>query len=72
MGFTAQSTLGWATIQIRPVKPMVMNQTSMIGPKTLPTRAVPWLWKRKSMRSVITVSQTTAGLKADVTTTSPS
>ena len=59
-------------IQTRPAAPMVMNQTTMIGPKVPPTRAVPRLWNRKSSRRVITVSQMTAGLKADVTTSSPS
>ena len=51
---------------------MVTNQTSMIGPKALPTRAVPCRWNWKRMKRVATVNQTMAGLKADVTTSSPS
>ena len=64
-------TMGWAAIQTRPVIPMVRNQITMIGPKVPPTFAVPRMVEEGSRR-VITVNQTTAGLKAEVTTARPS
>ena len=33
-----------------------MNQTSVIGPKIRPTLAVPFFWKKKSVKMMISVS----------------
>ena len=51
---------------------MLVNQSSMTGPKTAPTAAVPRFWKAKSRTRIRTVAGTTAGFMAGVTSMSPS
>ena len=51
---------------------MVTNQTTMIGPKILPTLPVPRRWIEKSPTSTTQVSGTTQGLKPGAASSSPS
>ena len=51
---------------------MLPNQSSITGPKTIPTVAVPRFWMAKSRTRMSTVAGTTAGFIAGVTTMSPS
>ena len=43
-GLSAASTCGTRTIGTTPTTAITTNHTTMIGPKKLPTRAVPWRW----------------------------
>jgi hypothetical protein len=51
---------------------MTANQTSVVGPKTLPMPAVPRFWTTKSPTRTATVSGRTTGFAADVATSRPS
>ena len=51
---------------------MVTNQTTIIGPKTRPTLAVPRFWTRNSANRMATVIGTTNVRSAGVTTSRPS
>jgi hypothetical protein len=48
------------------------NQSSITGPNTAPTVAVPRFWMAKSMRRITTVAGTTARWRPGATTMSPS
>ena len=43
-GFSAASTAGLRMMGITPMTAITTNHTTMMGPKRLPTRAVPWRW----------------------------
>ena len=52
-------TGGYCTIWARPSSARVANQTSIIGPNSAPTRAVPRLWMRKTPSSTTAAIGTT-------------
>ena len=67
-----RSTSGPCQTFQAPMSAMLTNQSSMTGPKTAPRLAVPRFWIAKSATRMPTVSGTTAGFMAGVTTMSPS
>ena len=51
---------------------MMTNHTDITGPNSLPTRVVPWRWKKKSAASTASVPGTTQLCSAGAATVRPS
>src|SRR2546430_9355153 len=58
-GFSASRIAGARTISRIPRVAIVPNHTSMIGPKTLPTLAVPYFWTKNSRKRMSRVDGST-------------
>ncbi len=71
-GLIAASTDGVSMIERTPSTAMVTNQTSVIGPKAVPTRAVPKRWNMNSPKRITSVIGTTRWTSAGLPTSSPS
>ncbi len=54
-----------------PSRPMLANHSTMIGPKKLPTRAVPCFCTANRIRMITTVMGTTNSVSAGVATSRP-
>jgi len=63
---------GVLTMLASPSAARVRNQTTVIGPKSLPTLPVPWLWIAKRPTMIPTVTGTTHFASAGVATDRPS
>jgi hypothetical protein len=71
VGSIAASTPGRSMTHGSPASAMLANQTSVIGPKTAPTRAVPRRWTRNRHPRIATVSGTTHGASDGAPNSSP-
>ncbi len=71
-GLSAHSTPGLPTIWTMPLIPSVMNHSTITGPNTVLTRAVPKRWKKKRPMMMITVIGTTQLASCGSTTSTPS
>ena len=58
-GFSACRIEGSRTISRAPSVAIVANHTSMIGPKTPPTLAVPYFWKKNNKKRMRRVAGST-------------
>jgi len=70
--YHAPNTTGACTIQLTPMIAITANQITMTGPKSRPTRCVPYCWMKKSAIRIVTAIGTTYGEKSGVITRSPS